>query len=500
MVNAAASMLSLALSLVLLPIMVKGLGSVAFGVWALALMLTVSGGYLTLLDLGLQQSAVRLMADARRLGDAQGLRELFVTTLALFVVVAVPVAGAVVALAGHLAAAFDIPAGLRGPAVLAFQLVGAHVLFDLPALAPRALLESGQRFLIVRAIELGRSVVLTAAIIALLAMGHGLVAVAAASLAASGLTAASYLLVAGRTEAVTFSPGALSPSRARALLTFGGPLFLLRILSVVYRQMDKIILAVAVSLVAVAHYEIAARVQAGMVVLMGAVGAALFPAATLLRKDPARLRELYLCGTSYFIAVFLPATLVIFVCARPLIVGWVGEENVDAVPLVRLFYVWLAFATLDAVATTLLTALGRLRPLVWCTTAWVASNLAVSLALVGPLGAPGVLVGSVVTYVPLIATYTVLCLRELDIAPAEWFRRVVRPNVPGAVAQGALLVVLLPLLSPRLPGLVTVAVAGLMTYPVSLWIYVRLGLDAEERARFVGLLRSTLKRRRTAVG
>jgi len=500
-INGAASIVGLALSLVLLPVMVQGLGTAAFGIWALALSLTVSGGYLTLLDLGLQQSAVRLMSDARRLGNLPGLRGLFSTTLLVFVAVAGTVAAALVLSSEQLVELFAVEASLRDTAVLTFQLVGAHVLFDLPALAPRALLESDQRFLVVRAIELGRSAVLTVAIVVLLVQGYDLPVVAGASLVASALTASTYLLVAARSESGRFASKSLTRAQTRALLSFGGPVFVIRILSVIYRQMDKLILAVVVTLIAVAHYEIASRVQAGMIVLMGAVGAVLFPALTLLRDQPARLRELYLRGTSYFIALFLPAILVILVWAEPLIVGWVGTENADATPLVRLFYVWLALNTLDAVATTMLMALGRLRQLVWCTASWVVANLLLSVLLVGPLGAPGVLVGSVVTYVPLIAAYTLLCIRELDIGLAEWFRRVIRPNIPGTVVQSAVLVALLRTpLSAELPGLAAVAIIGLVTYPLSLAIYVRIGLAPDDRKHFIDLVKSTFLRRRAAPG
>lgn len=492
LVNLLASVGGLAISFLLVPVMVDGLGTEEFGVWALALTFTVASGYLTLTDLGLQQSAVRLMADARRVGDEVALRELFSTALAALAGIAAVVAPVLVLVADELVSVFTIDADLRDAAALTFQIIAAQVLVDLPAQAPRAVLESDQRFLTLRVIDLGRAVVQAAAIVVLLALGHGLVAIAVASLATSALTGGAYLLAAVRTPGgVRPRPGAVRRARARELLSFAAPLFALRILSTIYRQMDKVILAVALTVTAVAHYEIASRAQAGMVVLMGAGGAVVLPAATVIRTELDRLRELVVRGTSYSMALFLPPIVVVLVYAGPLVEGWVGSGNDEAVPLVRLFFLWLALGSFDAVVTTILTSLGRLKPLVWLTTAWVACNLALSIALVGPLGASGVLVATVVTYAPLIVAFTLLCLREVGLGRRQWARRVLLPHAPALVVQCGLCLALYEPLS-HLPNLLSVAVAAAVTWPISVLVYLRVGLPPHERTRFIGTLRSAL--------
>lgn len=492
LVNLLASVGGLAVSFLLVPVMVSGLGAERFGIWALALMFTVASGYLTMTDLGLQQSAVRLLADARREGDEEARQELFSTALAILGAIAVMIAPILMVVADRLVTAFSIAPELQDTAQATFVIVSAQVLVDLPAQAPRAVLESEQRFVALRLVDLGRALALAVSIMVLLALDAGLVAIAVASFVTSTATFAAYLVASMRgAEGVRPSPNSVNRVRARSLLSFAAPLFALRVLSTIYRQMDKVILGVALTVTVVANYELASRVQAGMVVLMGAGAAVVLPAATLIRTEAARLRELVVRGTSYSMALFLPPIVVVLVFADALVQGWVGEGHEDAVPLVRLFFVWLALGTFDSVATVLLTSLGRLKPLVWLTTAWVASNLALSIALVAPLGAPGVLVSTVVTYTPLVAAFTLLCLREVGLGRRQWARRVLVPQVPALLVQGGLCLLLrIPL--GHVPDLMAVAVAAAVTWPVSVLVYLRIGLPADERARFVGTLRSAV--------
>src|SRR5580765_4779232 len=83
LVNALGTASGMIVTLLLTPFMLDHLHVDGFGVWALAVTLTVSG-YLALTDLGLQQASGRFMSDARRDGDTRGLNEVFSTTLAVF--------------------------------------------------------------------------------------------------------------------------------------------------------------------------------------------------------------------------------------------------------------------------------------------------------------------------------------------------------------------------------------------------------------------------------
>jgi O-antigen/teichoic acid export membrane protein len=480
-VNGLASAAGLFVTLLLTPFMLHRLGADAYGVWVLALTLTFSAGYLSLTDLGLQQAAVRFIADARRTWDEAGITGIYSTTFAIFVAVALPVALLLIALGPSLVGIFSLKPSLHHAAGISFQLIGAQILFDLPAMAFRAVLEGAQRFIAIRLIDLFRVVAMAISIVVLLSAGNGIVALAAASTVVSLAAALAFAAIVTATEpSARLRLRAVTRARIRQLMGFGGALFVLRIVSVMYRQMDKLIIGVALTTAAVTQYEIANKVYAAMVVLFTISSSALLPAAAFMRLDRARMRELFLRGTSYSVALLLPVMVAVVVYAHDLIVGWVGQAYASSAGLVRILFLWLALGTFDVVGTTILIALGRLRRIVKLSVIWVVTNLLLSIALVGPFGVAGVIWATSITYLPLLVAYTSMCLREFDISLGSWARRVVVPNAPGLLVQVPLSIVLLLVVS-HLPRLLGVGIAGGVSVAASIATYMLVGLNASER-------------------
>ena len=468
-------------TILLTPYMLDRLGSVSFGIWALAITLTATAGYLSLTDLGLQQASVRFMADARRGRDPAQLTGIFSTTVAIFLVVSVVVAGLMVALAPAIASIFSVQGAVRHAAIVTFAIVGAQIVFDLPGLAYRAVLESAQRYGAIRVIELVRAILFAGLVVGVLSIGRGVVAIASCSAASAAAALSAYVVVVRTSEAAArLRPSSIQRHVLRELLGFSRSLFLLRILSVSYRQMDKLIVGAILSVSAVATYEVANRVQAAMFLLLGIGGSALLPAATLSRVDKPRMRDLFLRATSYSVALFLPVSIAVLVYARLVVVGWVGAQQAGATGAVRLFALWVALGTFDAAGTTMLVAVGRLRPVVALSVVWVASNLVLSLILVHVWGITGVVAATVITYAPLLVAYTTLCLDEFRISLGDWARRVLIPNLPGPAVQVVLSLATLHEVE-RLPPLAGAALGGGIGTAVSLGLFFFIGLRRPER-------------------
>lgn len=493
-VSAVGAMSGILVTLLLTPFMIHRLGADAYAVWVLALTLTVAAGYFSLTDIGAQQAACRFIADARRLGDRAEENRVYSTTFALFLVVAAVFTAALIPAAPLLAGAFSIDGPLQNDASIAFQIIAVQLVFDLPGLAFRAMLEGAQKFVVLRAIDLLRVLLQAGAIVVLLLLGQGVVPLALSSLlVATAASGAMAVAAHWREPSIQLRPSLVSLERLRHLMTFGGALFVIRIASVLYRQMDRVLIAIFLSVTLVTTYEIANKIQGAAVLVATMTSAALLPAATFMRGDRARLRELFLRGTSYTVALTVPVAIAGMIYAHPLVVGWVGDEFSDAVSPTRLFLAWLLAGAFDMIGSAILLSLGRLRQVVWLNLAWVALNLALSLALIHPLEINGVILATVISYTLLTVAYTRLFLSEFDVSLAEWFRRVVVPNLPGAGVQVALGLSLLPLIE-GLPDLVGALAAGAATVGASLAVYLFVGLRAPERAQLLSVVRTAFGR------
>lgn len=479
--------------LLLTPLLIDGLGAEAYAVWVFATTLTLSAGYLSLADLGAQQATVRFIAEARSSGDVQRANEFYSTSFALFLAIAVVVTPVLALASRAIVDLLGVHPAIADHATLAFQLIALSLLFDLPSLAFRSALEGAQHYVAIRLIDLIRITVVAAGSVAAILLDYGLVALAVVNLvAAVSACAATAVAVPLVVSGSSLSRRHVARRHLRSLLTFSGALFTLRLVSVVYRQMDRVIIAIVLGVVLVTRYEIANKVQAAVGVVLAISSSALLPAAAFIRVDTHRLKELFLRGTSYTVALTVPIAVAAILFAHPLVTGWVGDEWEPAVGLTRLFLVWMLLNAATTVGWSILVAMGRLRPIVLLNVAWMILNLFLSLLLVHPLGVAGVIWGTVISSAVLTVAYTRLYLSELDVRLAEWVRRVIVPNLPGAAVQ---LAVGLPLVA-LVDDLPTALLAGAGCSAASLVTYFFLGLRAPERRNLVETLASASGLRR----
>ena len=147
------------------------------------------------------------------------------------------------------------------------------------------------------------------------------------------------------------------------------------------------------------------------------------------------LRDMFLRGSSYAAAVALPFAVAACIFARPLLLSWIGPRAAPAIGAARLFVLYEAIQVPQNVASTMMYGLGRIRVPLIVNGAATALNLGLSIALVGPLGFSGVIVGTLIANGlawPVLLGYY---LRVFDCRLRTWFQKLVAPNLPGLALQ-----------------------------------------------------------------
>ena len=488
--NAGGRLVNVALAIALTPFLLNRLGPAEYGVWLLAATLTFSSGYLNLAELGLQQAAVRLVAEARSRGDDREASEVVSTATALYAVVGVVLAAALVVGAGVLAQVFDVPEDLEHVATLVFLLVGLQIAVDLPAAGVLAFLEGSQRYGLFRAFDVGARTLWAAGTVVAVRRGHGVVALGVVSLAVAVLTLLVALAVVARDPGVRLRPGLVSRASVRRLSGQGAPMLGLRVLGVIYSQMDRAIIGVALGTAAVARYEIAYKLHATAALTLGVAPSAVMPATAYLGSagQPERLRRLFLRGTKYAVAGGLPIAVGAMLFAGPLIRTWVGAEYTDIADEARVFLAYPALAIFLVIGQTMLTGLGRMRDMLLYHVVAVALNLVLSLVLVDRLGIGGVIWGTLAAYLVLWVPFHILFFREFGVSTGEWVREVALPNLPGLAVQLAIGLAVLAWVDD-FDQLWQVATVFLANVGVAVAVFLYGVLGTEERAGLIGALR-----------
>lgn len=440
MTNAAGRVVNSVLAIALTPIFLRDLGPEQYGIWLLAATLTFSAGFLSLAELGLNQASIRFVAEAHSRGDQREVNEVVSTTTVIYAVLGAVLALVLVAMAGVFTELFDVSPALARTARSMFMVVGLQIAVDLPASGVMTALEGAQRYGILRGIDVGLRLAWAAICVVLVNRGAGVMVLAWTALATSVLSAAAGLLAARRMRPpLALSLRFVTRATVRRLLRSGTPTMGLRILGVVYSQMDRIVIGVALAATAVAAYDVAYKIHAAAALTLGLMPSAVLPAAAAMGAagDQDALRRLYLKGTRYSLAIGLPLVVGGIFYARPLIATWVGSDYTYVTGAARLFLVYPALALALVVGQTMLVGLGRMREMLRYHLVAVLTNLAVSVVLVNRFGIIGVIWGTVAGYALLWLPFTRLLLDQFGVTFAGWARTVAAPVAPAIAVQAA---------------------------------------------------------------
>lgn len=443
----------------LTPYLLHRLGPAEYGVWLLALGVSFTAGYVAIADLGFSEATMRLIArdeaGVRPAGTATSesrspastddfcVSQIVSTIVCATTVLGIVLAAALAAAAPLLVDAFGVPTALQAVAQTAFALMSLEVAFELPALGLRAVANAAQRVALLRAVDLSGRLGWAAAAVGAVAAGGGVRAMALAAVVVAIVRLVIVSAIARRLRPdLAIRPRHVRWTVLRTTMTYGSIIGALQLLSVIYGQMDRFIIGARLGAAPVASYEIVFRINSLATLALSVATAAVLPAAALnaARSDDTRQRELYLRGTRYNVALALPVVIAAMLSADDLLTLWVGAEYRSLAGTARLFLVFSVFAVANQVGVSMLIGMGRGSLVLRCQAASVGTNLAVSLALVGTHGIRGVVIGTVVGGLVVWPVYLRVLLREFQTRIGEWASRILVSNLPGVVAQVAVVI------------------------------------------------------------
>lgn len=438
LINAGGRSLNVALAIVLTPFLLQRLGAVDYGIWILATGLTFTAGYLSVAELGFMQAIVRRIAQARSVDDFDAASSTASTSTAAYTGLGLILALVLVGISIFLVDIFSIPEPTRRTAMLVFAIVAFQIAIDLPAASVMSILEGSQRYGAIRAVEATGRCSWFAGTLVTVGAGYGVVAVAVVSLVTAAITLVISFGTARLLEpAVELRPSFIRRSALRQLQMDAPPLLALRVLLVVYSQMDRVVVGVALGAVAVTEYDITFKIHSAASLVLGIAPSAVMPAAAFLgaRSAGPQLRALFERGTRYATAAAAVLSTAVFLYADLLIEAWVGNEYAYLAVPTRLFLVYPVVTATIVVGQTILIGLGDMRDILRIQALAVAVNLLVSVVLVQPLGVTGVIVGTLAGAAIAGPLSTAVFLRRFEMPFPQLARAIVPRLAPAVTVQ-----------------------------------------------------------------
>ena len=388
-VNNLSPVISGAVRIILIPIMLRGLGAETYGLWIIALSLP---GLIGAIDFGLGQT-VALQVAAGGTGDRRHHAADFVAAAGTLHVAMGLLGAAIICAVGiasgsaiHLAAA-----NLKLiPSVIG--LVALSHFFDRITSFEGEVLFGLRRLGTISLISTAAVVIEFGGMVALLAAGKGLIAVAAwHALVSAGAACAFYQAVARleplfRLRLVRIRWATISPNIPFSLASQ----FSEAARSYLW-QAPPIVIGLVLGSSSVVPYHIGRRFPQAITDLCTRAAGALFPAVSEHGRSgkKAAVREILEVGTRWIVVGALPMCLGLWVIGPGLLQAWIHNVQPDAILILRLTTVAVFIDAIAAASIQVLWGMGAMRAIFTIPTCVTAASLGLTLPLLLRMGIAG---------------------------------------------------------------------------------------------------------------
>lgn len=263
--------------------------------------------------------------------------------------------------------------------------------------------------------EIGTYVVGYALIgLVLAASGAGVWSLVVASLAQAALAAAVYIVLCRRQLGV-----ALAPQSLRSIYSYGGRISIIGFVEFIATNLDTLWAGHFFGAAATGLYSRARNLAiVPLYQFTTSLSRVLLPAYSSVQREPERLKTIYLTGATLLASIVVPVAWGVAGAAREVIVTLLGDQWMDAVPLLTVMSLAMPFMLLMHLGALLCEAVAALRvriALTFARLAWVA----VLLGVIGRHGILGVAVAFAVSELLTHLAYLQVMRRLLGVTVHE---------------------------------------------------------------------------------
>jgi O-antigen/teichoic acid export membrane protein len=408
---------TLAVGFFLAPYLVRSLGDARYGVWCVVESILA---YFTLFDLGIAACLVRFVAKFHATGERGDLNRIISASLGLFLFAACGVLVLGGAITPFVAPGLERKLGAPGDVLPFMLLMLANLALTLPLSVFPSILDGLQRFGVKSAVRLVCLALRVGGIVWVMETRPGLLPLAFVFTVTNLL---EHAIMAGL--CFRFLPGLRLTLRdvdretLRAVKGYSVDAFLAMLAGRITVQTGAIIVGGFLTVAAAAHYALAARLVDMAKNLLRSATTTLTPAVSEREAtgDLDGVRRVLLDGTRWVLYLVLPIHLGLLAFGRPFLTRWVGGTQYAewCFPAMAVLSATLTIGVAQSVSSRILYGMGKLRLFARLALVEAVVNLALSLALVGPLGLVGVAIAVAVPNVLFCLFVIVYACRTLNI-------------------------------------------------------------------------------------
>ncbi|MFQ6059669.1 MAG: lipopolysaccharide biosynthesis protein [Thermoplasmata archaeon] len=485
------------ISFLLLPFMVYYLGPIAFGIWAIANVIT---GYFGIVDLGIAPGIAKYVAEYHAREDEDKLNAMINSTFFLYIGVGATVFLLLILLGDPILSIFNIDAAHESQARAVIYLLASSLLFGFSFRIFSAALGGIQRYDLASALTMVSTGVTAVVTVAVLMLGYGLVELVFLTVV-FGLVKpllGSYLLQRSLPY-IDIGWSKTARIQTRSILAFSGMMFPIQVLVSLVLQIDQLIVGAVLSVELVTFYVAAWKIYQGVSRLPGISVSTFVPVASEMdaREEKERTKKLFIRGTKYYSAITLCLALPVMIFTEQILRYWVGEDFVQYSIITRILIIHLFLAMNHQTAVQILTGMNKLRLVLYFYILLFALTLPSSIILSLQFGMTGVALGRTIPFFFLEGAFVWGILKLLGVSARDFLSGVLSRVYPSALLA-AIPLILLSMLIPE-PSLSVLLLLVIMGVSLVLTLFYFMGLEEGEKSdvrKLIGDLASAFRSKR----
>jgi O-antigen/teichoic acid export membrane protein len=427
-----------ALSLILLPIIVSGLGKESYGLYTLVVVVI---GYYALMDLGISSAVVKYVSEYNAKGQYEEINTLVSTSLQAHFVLGVLGCVFILSLTGLIVAGLDVPVDLRHTARIVLYVSAVQFLLSITTSVFTGILNGLQRIDLVNKISILFNTVMVSSIALLARFGYGLVSVVLLSFFCNLAAILTTAYFAKRTlPTLRVALKSYDLPYVRRVISFGMWTFVIQAGTLIHFTTDRLLIGLFFPISFVTYFAVAVKLAEIIRSVPMPVVGVLFPAVSDLkaRGEESAISEILLRGTKYVLSLSIPISIFLFVFSRNILSIWMGPEYGQSSGLVlMLFAAGYLLNTLTFVNTSVLLGLGAHRLMALYCIAGSSLNLGLDLALIPRWGINGAAIASLMAFLLTNPALAVHSMRNLGIGRADIMRTFRKPMLCGVLTVPA---------------------------------------------------------------
>jgi len=443
--------ISMAISFILLPIILRTMGNELYGIYILIITLS---GYFNIMETGVGTASVKFVSQHLIKNENREINEILINSLVFYFLIGLITATILILISFFFVSFFNIPARYLFLTKQILIFAGIALLIIWPLKLFRKVLEGNQDYAVTSGATIVFEIINFLLIIVFLrkCVNPFLFFVFLKFISQIFLNLFFCMYSFRRLDFLKVDYYLISKKAFRKIFKFSSILYLCQIIGLLVYNTDKILISIFLNISSITLYEISYKFHQLVRTVNNLSSSALLPVISSLnsKNDNDKIKEIFFRSQKYTIVLVLPIVISIIIFAKPIVLYWLGPDYNSVVFPIQLFVSYFIFNCSLALVGQILVAVDKVRYTLNYRIGIAVSNLILSVIfIILTKNFIGVIWGTVISYCIGFPIYLSIALKLIKVDFYEFLNKVILPTYLYAIIPLIVGILIIQIIPPK---------------------------------------------------